>query len=320
MALLSKSKPKAIADLSEKELEARITRATKAGDRMLADRDALVRSGVEAVKARGAELKELRGAAAESEAELARRATQREWDDKRREVSLRGGGSTAGRALREVAAFGHSELGGHVEFDAGRLSEKEGKDLAALVRCRLDHEELSDAERTRHEKLVGKAAGDERLFEKARAAAEDEAKLKAAVEDMHVSFLDRRPLAPPGSVGLTREVFGWLRASDDGSFGLAHVGLLAILLLSFENEDASLFRTSVGKVRVERIDGEPFLVAGAELQDLALTPGVQGSIGSGQVGLAFDSLRLNGLITVTRADGALRIGRGPLAKSLREGP
>jgi len=137
--------------------------------------------------------------------------------------------------------------------------------------------------------------------------------------DRGISTLDRRQLAPPGSIALTREVVGWLKASGDGSFTAIHVGVLAVILLSLENEDASLLRTPVGKVCHERIDGEPFLVAYAELQDVQLVPGVQGSVGSGHIGQALDALKLNGLITVARVGGALRIGRGPLAKSLREG-
>ena len=72
--------------------------------------------------------------------------------------------------------FGHPELRGR-GLSSALLSPDEGKELLALVEARIGGE-LSGRKLGRYRKLVGKAAGDPDLFDKARAereAAEAEA-------------------------------------------------------------------------------------------------------------------------------------------------
>jgi hypothetical protein len=96
---------------------------------------------------------------------------------------------------------------------------------------------------------------------------------------------------------------------------LKAIDCLRLFMLSFENEDASLFR----RCKLERVDGEPCICFGGDLQDFRLMPGVEGATSNAVVSLAIDSLRLNGFITINRLGALLRISRGPRANSLREG-
>jgi hypothetical protein len=150
----------------------------------------------------------------------------------------------------------------------------------AIARGAQGAQRLTSAETRSYERLVGKTAGDERLFERKRrdASATKFAELK---EERRVASLPRRPVyAEPGSIELPRFVFQWLLADsnrDGASWGVTEVGLLATILLSFENRQSVIQNGQF----VER-DGELTLVApwgtGSEIK---LVNRVQGSVHDG---------------------------------------
>src|SRR5262249_38337552 len=120
-------------------------------------------------------------------------------------------------------------------------------------------QELSATDRRRYERLVGKAAGDDRLFPRKREEAERAAKQKAEAERLHVSMLPKRAvLAEPGSIGLPRLCHKWLTESRDGRWGVLDVGLLGTILLCLENQSCDGILTGV-QVEADA-DGEPVLV------------------------------------------------------------
>jgi hypothetical protein len=92
-------------------------------------------------------------------------------------------------SLRAATRFKHRELEGET-LVAERLSEGEGADLHELLRRRLGVafgdpvEPLSDEEELEYERLLGKAAGDERLFERKRAEAAAKAKAREMAKEM----------------------------------------------------------------------------------------------------------------------------------------
>jgi hypothetical protein len=84
------------------------------------------------------------------------------------------------------------------------------------------------------------AAGDVGLFERKRRDKAAKAKLGELKEERRVQALPKRPIyGEPGSIELPRYVFSWLVAEnnrDGGSWGVSEVGMLATILLSFENQ------------------------------------------------------------------------------------
>ena len=165
-------------------------------------------------------------------------------------------------ALRFAVARAHPELTG-ATLAADRLSETEAEELVALVKRvrRLvfeeDAEPLSDPEIARYETLMGAAAGDPELFARKRREQEAREKVRALGAQRRLASLPRRrQLTEAGSTELPRFVFTWLKDAKDGNWTVAHVGVLATLMLSFENRDASL----IAGARFEEMEGEPVLV------------------------------------------------------------
>jgi hypothetical protein len=147
--------------------------------------------------------------------------------------------------LGHVARFGHAELQGE-KLVGSRLSDEELDELRdlvnrkrALLKGRANAEELTKAETERYERLVGQCAGDVELFQRKRRHKAARAKLGELKEERRVASLPKRPIyAEPGSIELPRSVFSWLVAEinrDGSSWGITEVGLLAAVLLSFEN-------------------------------------------------------------------------------------
>ena len=99
---------------------------------------------------------------------------------------------------------------------------------------------LTDDEKGELEALLGRAAGDENLFERKRRDAATKAKIAELREERRVSRLARQPLlAEPGAVQLPRFVFTWLVGDEarDGAWSVMDVGMLAALLAAFANDD-----------------------------------------------------------------------------------
>lgn len=124
----------------------------------------------------------------------------------------------------------------------------------------------------------------------------------------------------PGSIELPRYVFSWLLAEnnrDGASWGVSEVGLLTVLLLSFENQTPIL-----KDGRFVENDGELTLVApwgtGSEIP---LVNRVQGSVHDGNGGIkvraSLAALARNGFLEVEQNVGEIRIRLGERAKKLR---
>jgi hypothetical protein len=140
-------------------------------------------------------------------------------------------------------------------------------------------------------------------------------------EERRVSQLPGRPVfAEPGSIELPRYVFQWLLADsnrDGGSWGVTEVGLLATILLSFENQTPIL----KGGEFVEK-DGELTLVApygtGSEVR---LANRVEGSVHDGAGGVrvraSVVALHRNQWLVVEQTVSEIRIHLGAHAKELR---
>jgi hypothetical protein len=229
--------------------------------------------------------------------------------------------------LGNVASFGHGELQGET-LTGSRLSDEELaelRDLAlrkrAFAKGRVNAEELTDTETARYEALVGRAAGDEALFERRRRHKAARAKLDELREERRVSQLPRRRVfAEAGSIELPRYVFQWLLAEsnrDGANWGVSEIGLLTVLLLSFENQTPIL---KDGRF-VEK-DGELTLVApwgtGSEVK---LVNRVQGSVHDGNGGIKVNAslvaLARNNWLEVEQTVSEIRIQLGKNAKELR---
>jgi hypothetical protein len=171
--------------------------------------------------------------------------------------------------------------------------------------------------RRRHERLAGKAAGDEGLFERKHRDKAAQAKLGELREERRVASLPRRPVyAEPGSIELPRSVFQFLTAASNHggqNWGVTEVGLLATILLSFEN------RTPIvkGGNFVEE-DGELTLVSGSQPK---LVNRVEGSMHDSNGGVHVEAslvvLARNGWLELERGAGEIRIRLGRRAKELR---
>ena len=107
-----------------------------------------------------------------------------------------------------------------------RLAEAEGTELRAFIKRKRAHGnpgiEPLDAKEERHfETLVGKAAGDERLFARKHKEREAQEKVAAASDELRIASLPRRlEYAEPGSIALPRFVFDWLQNPEAGSLDL----------------------------------------------------------------------------------------------------
>jgi hypothetical protein len=106
-------------------------------------------------------------------------------------------------------------------------------------------EPLTDDETATWERLLGKAAGDEGLFERKRRDAQAKANIAALTEQRRLANLPKRPLcAEPGSVSLPEYVcHSWLvdYGALQGDWTLMDVGLLVAILGAFSNDEASVF-------------------------------------------------------------------------------
>jgi hypothetical protein len=271
------------------------------------------------------------------EAELQRRArAQDEFDREQapfrverweRGESKRKKAARVEAVLGGVVRFGHAELAGET-LAGNRLSDKELEELDELVRIKRalsrgvpDAEELTTAETRTYERLVGKAAGDPQLFERKRRDGAAKAKLGELKEERRVASLPKRPVyAEPGSIELPRYVFQWLLAEsnrDGANWGVSEIGLLATILLSFENRQSVIQNGQF----VEH-DGELTLVApwgtGSEIK---LVNRVQGSVHDGNGGVkvraSLATLTRNGWLEVEQSVDEIRIRLGERAKKLR---
>jgi hypothetical protein len=205
-----------------------------------------------------------------------------------------------------------------------RLSEAELDELNEILKRKRavsrglpDAKELTSAETRTYERLVGKAAGDPQMFERKRSDKAAQAKLGELKEERRVASLPRRPVyAEPGSIELPRSVFQWRVAENNHSgknWGITEVGLLATLLLSFENQIPII----KGGQFVE-MDGEVALVSGSEIK---LVNRVEGSAldanGGVNVQASLVVLARNGWLELERGAGEIRIRLGRRAKELR---
>ena len=225
--------------------------------------------------------------------------------------------------LSHVASFGHAELQGE-QLVGSRLTDGELDELnelvkrkRALARGAQDAQELTKAETGRYERLVGQAAGGEYLFERKRRDKAARSKLTELKEERRVASLSRRPIyAEPGSIELPRSVFAWLVAENNHSgqnWGVTEVGLLATILLSFEN------RVPIVKGgRFVEKDGELTLVTGSEIKLVNRTEGsALDSNGGVNVQASLVTLARNGWLELERSTGEIRIRLGRRAKEMR---
>lgn len=204
-----------------------------------------------------------------------------------------------------------------VTLVVSRLSDADLDELRSLLKKLRAEGELSSRERTRYEKIVGKAAGEIGLYERKRREVAQAKEADELADTIRVASLrPRRKLAEPGSVGLPRLVHRWL-AQSRGQWDVLDVGVLATVLLVLENESAE---GVVLNAHVERDpDGEPVLVIGGELQDLRLHPGCAPDGGTLSTQAAIRTLSHNKWLTLAREGRKLRIRRGELALRCREG-
>jgi hypothetical protein len=331
MALTSTRSTKPVADMSHKALDQRISRERK----KLAELTAVELSGQELRAGKGDEtLAEVRAVSASihaAEAERDRRRAmsvdsvtfgmrlraRREMEQRRKQPNPVAG------ALSKVRAFAHPELLGS-KLDTSRITPEEGAELKALFLQRWDATEdppaaksLTAAHEKRYERLLGKVAGNERLFDERRKENAQRAERGEIAEKLRLDGLPRRPVyAEVGSAALPRFVHTWLKNSR-GQFTIADLGMLTALLLMFENQE-SLF---IGG-RFETIDGEPVLILreeqlrfpGSRNND-AMTTGHSGFV---REKVALRTLVRNKWFEVDRLAGEMRIRLGERAKKVRQ--
>jgi hypothetical protein len=150
-------------------------------------------------------------------------------------------------------------------LDTTRHSVEEGEQLRALIEQRWDatsdppaEKPLTAAQEKRYERLLGKLAGNERLFVEKRKQADEQAKINKAREHLRLTALPPRPKwAEPGSVELPRYVFQFLSGARKGrgALSIADLGMLAAMLGMFWNEETVFIGGHFG-----REGGEPVLV------------------------------------------------------------
>lgn len=234
----------------------------------------------------------------------------------------------ATRWLREAQKFSNPELVGE-RLVADRLSEDDSVALERLVKRKREilgdehADPLTDDEKGEWEALLGKAAGDEQLFERKRRDAKAKAKLNELKDARRVASLPRQPLlAEPGTVQLPRFVFGWLvgGAARDGAWSLMDLGLLAGILGAFANDDPRLFPG--GRFEGEG-DDRVLVVPGGVGSDLRLHGAIAGSPvetgGSGHIRVrhALSVLVANKWVEVEQTVAELRIRLGERARKLK---
>jgi hypothetical protein len=190
----------------------------------------------------------------------------------------------------------------------GRLNEDELADLMALTReLETDEGEGFDSTRLepkqlrRWERLVGKAAGDEDLFERRREGAEQHARLAELARRARTPA-PRPRFEQPGSVHLPREwCFEFVR---DGILFPSHLAVLVLLEAIFENGQAF--------GRVARLEGSGDDVA--LVVDATYGLGLPGDLDPDNVlatwKMTLEHLELNQFVKVERRGRHWRIRRG----------
>lgn len=183
-------------------------------------------------------------------------------------------------------------------------------------------EPLTDDETVAWERLMGKAAGDEGLFNRKRRDAKAKRDIAGLKDARKLAALPRQPLlAEPGAVQLPRfAVHSWLVGNEahEGARSLMDRGLLAALLGAFANRDASLI---VGARFDEEGDDLTLVVPGGIGSGIQFHGRIGGSPleqGSGFIRArpALATLARNGWFTVEQTVSEMRIRRGERARSL----
>jgi hypothetical protein len=319
-----------LAELSDRQLRNTLKQTNATLDKILGDRPSSeeIRSGRAAESiARGeraleqTQALERELAQREQRGLIARLPLARQLRDAAR------GPHPASRWLNGARRYSAPELVGET-LVADRLTDEDARELETLVRRKGDivtqegAEALTEAEVATWERLLGKAAGDEALFERKRRNAQAKAKLNELKDERRVAALPRQPLlAEAGCVQLPRYVFSWLVGDGgrNGDWALPDVAVLVAVLGSFTNEDASVF---VGG----RFEGEgkdrALVVPGGIGSDLRMHGTIAGSPlenGSGHIRVrsALATLARNNWVTVEQTVGELRIQLGERARMLR---
>ena len=130
--------------------------------------------------------------------------------------------------------------------------------LRQSLRDEDDAKPLTAKEKAKFERLVGKAAGNPKVYEHQRKKAQLQRELAEIKEAQRVNSLPKRPkYEEPGSITLPRFVFTWLESSREGEWTVADVETLVALLGMFENHSPELIP---GSSFEETADGELELV------------------------------------------------------------
>jgi hypothetical protein len=218
-------------------------------------------------------------------------------------------------ALRLAREWDSDVLDG-VGLSADRLSDEEDTELRALIKERRRAmeavEEWPDEARLRYEALVGKAAGDEGLFETKRAELAKARETEAEMRKLSDMFLPTRRAAEPGEAVLPRFLFRWLTDGRENAFDLHSLGLLSALLLTFANEDASLFPTG----RFEVSEGERRIVISDAGQRVRLVRGANDSEFAFPTARCLGDLKRNKWVETKRHFGQLTITPGERMRKL----
>ena len=240
-------------------------------------------------------------------------------------TSLRSIDAHSARWLDEARRYSVPELAGET-LVADRLTEEDTVALERIVKRRRDiasdehAEPLSGDEKGELEASLGKAAGDENLFERKRKEAAVKAKLDELKDVRKVATLPRQPLlAERGSVQLPRfAAYNWLLG--DG-WTLMEIGVLVATLACFQNDDPSIFVD--GRFEGEG-DHRALVVPGGIGADLRMRGKIAGSAvengGSGfvRVKAALTVLQRNKWLEVEQTVGELRIRLGERARRFQE--
>ena len=222
--------------------------------------------------------------------------------------------------LEAATRYSAPELEGE-RLRANLLDEEDAAALEKLVRRRRQlataepPEALTDDETAAWEQILGKAAGDEGLFERKRRDAKAKAKLADLKDARKVASLQQQPLLPGGSVQLPRYCFRWLTSPEahQGAWSLADCGVLVAVLGAFANDDPSVF---VGGRFEGEGDDRSLVVPGGIGADIQMHGQIAGSAvetgGSGHVRVrrSLGVLKRNHLIELEETVGELRIRLG----------
>ena len=213
---------------------------------------------------------------------------------------------------------------GRERLVADRLSEEDAVALGRLVKRKRDiasdehAEPLTDDEKREWETLLGRAAGDEQLFERKRRDAPANAKLNALRDKRKVASLPRHRFSRAALFRCPVRRLQWLLG--DG-WTLMDIGLSVAVLACFQNDDPQLFPN--GHFEGEG-DHRTLVVPGGIGADLRMRGKIAGSPlednGSGHVRVreALRVLVANRWFTVEQTVAETRIRLGKRARKLGE--